>query len=121
MHYCQKPTASYADRGFGVDRPEPDHDKPPIRSDKDKVRHGQKEKVRREDRDRRERERERDDKDFDHDGMQHMPHKRKSDFRVDDSVADQTDKGVEGAKNFEFHSISSSNDHKRAFKSKYLV
>ncbi|KAM7468597.1 hypothetical protein LguiB_016159 [Lonicera macranthoides] len=89
----KKPTASYADRGFGVDRPEPDHDKPLIRSDKDKVRHGQKEKVRREDRDRRERER--DDKDFDHDGMQHMPHKRKSAFRVDDSVADETDKGTD--------------------------
>lgn len=83
------------------------------------MRHGQKEKVRREDRDRREWER--DDKDFDHDGMQHMPHKRKSARRVEDSVADQTDQGVEGAKNFEFHSVSSSYDDKRAFKSKYLV
>ncbi|XP_015575286.2 paired amphipathic helix protein Sin3-like 4 isoform X2 [Ricinus communis] len=119
MHIDKKErmTASHADRDFSVDRPDPDHDRSLIRSDKEQRRRGEKEKERREDRVRRERERE--DRDYEHDGsrefnMQRFPHKRKSTRRVEDSAADH--QGGDGDENFGMHPVSSTFDDKNAVK-----
>ncbi|KAJ4836782.1 hypothetical protein Tsubulata_013609 [Turnera subulata] len=110
----ERMTASHADRGFSVDRPDPDPDKAMIRADKDLRRRGDKEKDRREDRDRRERDR--DDRDYEHDGnrdfnMQRFPHKRKSIRRNEDA------EHQDGDENFGMQQISSAHDDKNAVKS----
>ncbi|XP_057948540.1 paired amphipathic helix protein Sin3-like 4 isoform X2 [Malania oleifera] len=124
MHIDKKErtAASHADRD-SVDYPDHDHDRTLVRADKEARRRGEKEKERREDRDRRERER--DDRDFEHDGcrdinnMQHLPHKRKSARRIEDSVDDQLHRIGEGAENIGMRPGSSSYDDKNALKSMY--
>uniref|UniRef100_A0A251KUQ5 Histone deacetylase interacting domain-containing protein n=1 Tax=Manihot esculenta TaxID=3983 RepID=A0A251KUQ5_MANES len=93
MHVDKKDrtTVSRADRDFSVDRPDPDHDRSLIRSDKEQRRRGETEKERKEDRDRRDQE----DRDYEHDGshefMQRFPPKRKSARKVEDSAAEHQD------------------------------
>lgn len=108
--------ASHADRDLSVDRPDPDHDRTVMRSDKEQRKRGEKEKERREDRDRR------DDRDFEHDGnrdsnMHRYPHKRKSTRKIEDSSAEQLHQGGEGDENFGICPISSSYDDKNSAKS----
>ncbi|KAJ4711205.1 Paired amphipathic helix protein Sin3-like [Melia azedarach] len=121
MHVDKKERtmASHADRDLSVDRPDPDHDRALMKSDKDQRRRGEKERERRDDRDRRERER--DDRDFENDGnrdfsMQRFPHKRKS-RKIEDSTAEQLHQGGEGDENFGMGPVSSSYDDKNAMKS----
>lgn len=116
--------ASHADRDLSVDRPDPDHDRVLLKSDKDQRRRGEKERERRDDRDRRERER--DDRDFENDGnrdfsMQRFPHKRKSARKIEDSTAEPLHQGGEGGENFGMHPVSSSYDDKNAMKSEFLI
>lgn len=87
-----------------------------MRTNEEHWKRGEKEKERRKDGERRER----DDKDFGHDGVQHLPHKRKATCGIDDSVADQLHEGAEVAENFGMHPGSSSYDNKTAFKSEWL-
>ncbi|XP_021604424.1 paired amphipathic helix protein Sin3-like 4 isoform X3 [Manihot esculenta] len=116
MHVDKKErtAASHADCDFSVDRPDPEHDRSLIRSDKDQRRRGEKEKERREDRDRRERE----DRDYEHDGncefMQRFPPKRKPARRVEDAAEYQ---GGDADENFGMLPVSSTCDDKNAVKS----
>lgn len=118
----ERTMASHADRDLSVDRPDPDHDRVLLKSDKDQRRRGEKERERRDDRDRRERER--DDRDFENDGnrdfsMQRFPHKRKSARKIEDSTAEPLHQGGEGGENFGMHPVSSSYDDKNAMKSMF--
>ncbi|XP_043704298.1 paired amphipathic helix protein Sin3-like 4 isoform X2 [Telopea speciosissima] len=111
---------SHADHELSVDRPDPEYDKLPMKVDKEQRKRVEKEKERKEDR----KDRDRDDKDIEHDGnrdfngMQRLPHKRKSARRVEDSVVDQLHPGGEGAENFALP-LSSSYDDKNDLKSVY--
>ncbi|KAH9773554.1 HDAC interact domain-containing protein [Citrus sinensis] len=122
-HCCQKERAmaSHADRDLSVDRPDPDHDRVLLKSDKDQRRRGEKERERRDD---HRRERERDDRDFENDvnrdfSMQRFPHKRKSARKIEDSTAEPLHQGGEGDENFGMHPVSSSYDDKNAMKSMF--
>lgn len=124
-HCCQKERAmaSHADRDLSVDRPDPDHDRVLLKSDKDQRRRGEKERERRDD---HRRERERDDRDFENDvnrdfSMQRFPHKRKSARKIEDSTAEPLHQGGEGDENFGMHPVSSSYDDKNAMKSEFFV
>ncbi|KAG8654028.1 paired amphipathic helix protein Sin3-like 4 isoform X4 [Manihot esculenta] len=116
MHVDKKDrtTVSRADRDFSVDRPDPDHDRSLIRSDKEQRRRGETEKERKEDRDRRDQE----DRDYEHDGshefMQRFPPKRKSARKVEDSAAEH--QGGDADENFEMRPVSSTYDDKNAVK-----
>lgn len=110
------------DRDLSVDRPDPDHDRGLIRSEKELKRRGEKEKDRREDRERRERER--DDRDYEHDNsrdfnIQHFPHKRKNGGRADDSGAEPLHQG-DTDENFGLRCMSSPCDDKSSVKSEYV-
>ncbi|XP_044489130.1 paired amphipathic helix protein Sin3-like 4 isoform X2 [Mangifera indica] len=98
MHVDKKErtTASHADRDLSVDRPDPDHDRMLMKSDKDHKRRGEKERERREDRDRREQEQE--NREFENDGnrdfnMQCLAQKRKA-RRFEDSTTEQLHQGM---------------------------
>lgn len=114
----ERTAASHADCDFSVDRPDPEHDRSLIRSDKDQRRRGEKEKERREDRDRRERE----DRDYEHDGncefMQRFPPKRKPARRVEDAAEYQ---GGDADENFGMLPVSSTCDDKNAVKSELFI
>ncbi|KAF8407976.1 hypothetical protein HHK36_007116 [Tetracentron sinense] len=121
----ERTITSHADRDLSVDRPDPDHDKTPIKVDKEQRKRTEKDKERKEDRDRRDHDR--DDRDLEHDSnrdfnsMQRLPHKRKSARRVEETVVEQLHQGGEGAENFGMHPISSSYDDKNALKSESLI
>ncbi|KAL9424033.1 hypothetical protein AB3S75_036006 [Citrus x aurantiifolia] len=92
----ERAMASHADRDLSVDRPDPDHDRVLLKSDKDQRRRGEKERERRDD---HRRERERDDRDFENDvnrdfSMQRFPHKRKSARKIEDSTAEPLHQGM---------------------------
>ncbi|XAR64997.1 hypothetical protein NMG60_11008924 [Bertholletia excelsa] len=110
MHVEKKPTVPHAERDLSVDRPDVDHDKGLLRSEKEQRRRGDKDKERREDRDRREW----DDKDFEQDKMQHFSHKKKP-HGIEDPVVDG-----EGAENFGACTGSSSCDDKSSLKNMYI-
>ncbi|KDO82657.1 hypothetical protein CISIN_1g001681mg [Citrus sinensis] len=117
----ERAMASHADRDLSVDRPDPDHDRVLLKSDKDQRRRGEKERERRDD---HRRERERDDRDFENDvnrdfSMQRFPHKRKSARKIEDSTAEPLHQGGEGDENFGMHPVSSSYDDKNAMKSMF--
>lgn len=121
LSVCQreKIIASHGDHDLSVDRPDPDHDRGLIRTEKEQRRRVEKEKDHREERDRRERER--DDRDYEHDGGQdreRLSHKRKSDHRVEDSGAEPL---VDGDENFGMRPVLSTCDDKNSLKSEYVV
>ncbi|KAF8390325.1 hypothetical protein HHK36_024850 [Tetracentron sinense] len=120
----ERTISSHVNRGLSVDRPDPDHDKAVVKLDRDQRKRAEKEKGRREDRDRRDHDR--DDRDLEHDtdrdfnNMQRLPHKRKSAWRVEDSVVEKLHQGGEDAENFGLHPISSSYDDKNASKRRLM-
>ncbi|KAJ9563908.1 hypothetical protein OSB04_009068 [Centaurea solstitialis] len=83
-HSEKKGIASYAERDVSVDMPDPSHEEGSIRPKKEHRRHGEKEKVRREDRE----EHHSHSRDIDHHGTNQSPHKRKSANALEDSVAE---------------------------------
>ncbi|KVH97754.1 hypothetical protein Ccrd_000113, partial [Cynara cardunculus var. scolymus] len=83
LHSEKKGIACHAERDVSVDMSDPCHEEGSIRPNKEHRRHGEKEKVRREDR-----EHHSHNKDFDHHGMNRSTHKRKSANALEDSVAE---------------------------------
>ncbi|XP_061360798.1 paired amphipathic helix protein Sin3-like 4 isoform X1 [Gastrolobium bilobum] len=111
----ERTMASHGERDLSVDRPDPDHDRGLLRTEKEKRRRVEKEKDRREDRDRRERE----DRDYEHDvgrERERFSHKRKSDRKAEDSGAEPL---LDADENFGIRPMSSTCDDKISLKSMY--
>ncbi|KAI3720274.1 hypothetical protein L6452_21187 [Arctium lappa] len=83
LHSEKKGIACHAERDVSVDMPDPCHEEGFIRPNKEHRKHGEKEKVRREDREHHSHSR-----DFDHHGTNRSSHKRKSANALEDSVAE---------------------------------
>ncbi|KAF5726781.1 paired amphipathic helix protein Sin3-like 4-like isoform X3 [Tripterygium wilfordii] len=90
----ERTAASHSDRDLSVDRPDLDHDRGLMKTEKEQQRRGEKEEDRRDDRERRDHER--DDRDFEHDGNRdfNMQRKWKPGRRPEGSMGEQLHQGM---------------------------
>ncbi|XP_027359740.1 paired amphipathic helix protein Sin3-like 4 isoform X4 [Abrus precatorius] len=114
----ERTMVSHGDRDPSVDRPDPDHDRGLLRSEREQQRRRlDKEKERRDDREKRERER--NDRDYEHDGgrdRERFSHRRKSDRKAEDSGPEPM---LDADENFVMRPMSTTCDDKNSLKSMY--
>lgn len=110
LNYQKERTmASHDDHDIGVDHPDSDHAR--VTVDKAQCQHSEKEKDRKDNTYSRERYRDIDKRVNKHDNsrdisVQRFPHKRKSTFRVEDTVSEKWHPGGEGDKNSGVRSLA---------------